>query len=451
MIRPIPLNHGVGFFSMEQLPQYAGKYREENVGRFWNYYVTPECQEWPEKVQFKDSYVIDGFSPNLNKNLHIGHIRQLALAKSLSCILNFGSHSQPRAKFVSILGASQGVFNYAQEQLQGWFDFLTFKSELYYDVLMPRDQGIVPRRKMKIQDNNCLDMNGVPLPDTEEECEVWDGPKGPVIVIRSDGRPLYAFADLAFAKLVEPTHYLTGSEQKEHFANLGLEDKHLPMGLVLGDDGKKMKSRTGDSVSANEIMNQIQEQFNPTPEPKKLAWNVLAWNFLHVARTKNVKYSPEEWTKPDAPGMYISYTYARIKSALKGEKSLWIQPKDKKVFVHKFTPTVPENWTGGDFVQPQIAAWDKATPDLEYDLIQSDADLIGLANQRAYALQRSIDNLDPAILANFTFDLASKLGVAYHSEKIAGGRYGFKYAVNYAVNELRICMWLLGMFPLEEV
>ena len=410
MIRPIPLSHGVGFFSMQQLPQFAGKYREENVGRYWNYYVTPECQEWPEAVTYKGPYVIDGFSPNLNKSLHVGHLRQLALAKSLESIMNY-AQQKPNAKFVSLLGASQGVFQYATEQLNGWFDFLNFHPELHYDVLMPRDQEIVPRYKTKVpvKDSISTDINGNPF-EHEEECEVWDGPNGPVIVVRWDGRPLYAFQDIAFSKVVGPTHYITGTEQQEHFANLGLGDKHLPMGLVLGADGKKMKSRTGDSVTAKEVLDQIVSQLDPTPEPNKLAWNVLAWNFLHVARSKSVKYTPQEWTKPDAPGMYISYTYARLQSALAGE------------------------------------SFDEAS-----ELTQSDAELLRLANQHGYALQRSIDSLDPAMLANYTYDLASKLGTAYHGEQIKGGRPGFKYALILAVTHLRLCMCQLGMFPLEKI
>jgi len=430
MIRPIPLSHGVGFFSMQQLPQFAGKYREENVGRYWNYYVTPECQEWPEAVTYKGPYVIDGFSPNLNKSLHVGHLRQLALAKSLESIMNY-AQQKPNAKFVSLLGASQGVFQYATEQLNGWFDFLNFHPELHYDVLMPRDQEIVPRYKTKVpvKDSISTDINGNPF-EHEEECEVWDGPNGPVIVVRWDGRPLYAFQDIAFSKVVGPTHYITGTEQQEHFANLGLGDKHLPMGLVLGADGKKMKSRTGDSVTAKEVLDQIVSQLDPTPEPNKLAWNVLAWNFLHVARSKSVKYTPQEWTKPDAPGMYISYTYARLQSAMS---------------------QVPYRDRTARHVVRITAAGVNAVFDPEYDLTQGDAELIGFANQHAYFLARSIESFDPAILANFTYDLAAKLGQAYHLDKIVDGRWGFKYSVSQALTHLRLCMCQLGMFPLEKI
>jgi arginyl-tRNA synthetase len=140
---------------------------------------------------------------------------------------------------------------------------------------------------------------------------------------------LYAFHDLAFAKLVGPTHYITGAEQKEHFASLGLGDKHLPMGLVLGSDGKKLKSRASkegvpaDSPKAEAIMEEVMENLEDScPDKRKLAWNVLAWNFLTVARTQNVKYNPADWTKADAPGLYITYTFARVKKAARGKAGI---------------------------------------------------------------------------------------------------------------------------------
>jgi len=420
MIRPIPTVYGVGFCSNEQLPEYAGKYREEQIGRLWNYYVTNHCQEWPEKLAKVGPFIIDGFSPNLNKSLHVGHLRQLALAKSLHSLLNGGQAIADQSKFVALLGASQGVFEFAVKELNDWFDFLDYHPTLYYDVLMPRDQHIVPRYKKMMPYKSKLgtDFNGNPF-ESEQECTVWDGLNGEVIVERWDGRPTYAFADIAFAKTVAPTHYITGAEQKEHFQSLGLSDKHLPMGLVLGADGKKMKSRTGDGVTAKEILEEIKSQFDPTPHPDRLAWNVVAWNFLHVSRGQNVKFNAKEWTKPDAPGMYITYTYARLKSALSAP--------------------------GEDVV---------VTDDIKQDKLARkdiDIDLLGFAGQYVFYKNSAVAKFDPAILANYTYELAIKLGKAYHSEKIQGGRYAFQYAIEKATSVLSCCMFDLGMFKLENV
>jgi arginyl-tRNA synthetase len=443
MIRPLPISQGVGFFSMEQLPKYAFNYREENVGRYWNYHVTPYCQEWPESyddlqksVEDAGPYIIDGFSPNLNKNLHVGHLRQLALAKSIYEMLG-----ATKKKFVAILGASQGVYKSATSKLQEWFDFVGYHPEIYYDVLMPKDSDIVVRYKDIVE--------GSPTFGTE----LWDGPKGSLIVTRADGRPTYAFADIAFAKTIGPTHYITGVEQQEHFESLGLGNKHLPMGLVMGEDNKKMKSRTGDSVTAEEIISQIMSRLDPTDFPKKLAWNVVAWNFLHVARTKNVKYEPVEWTKPDAPGMYITYAYARIKSALKNADNNYngfmYHPAHAKL--RHYNTDISLGKLPGEDWHTFIIKWSKENPDPKFDLTQSDADLVGFANQHRHFSHRSVIALDPVTLANYTYSLAVKLGMAYHAERIKDGRYGFKYAVHRAVAVLDECMLKLGMFPLEKV
>ena len=392
---PIPISYGVGFSSPTQLLDYANKYREEKVGRFWNYYFTADNFVWPQEKEESPKLVIDGFSPNLNKTLHVGHLRNLALAHSLSRLF-------PDAASVALLGASQGILSTSLDKFKEWCSFLGYKPTIYYDVLQPWDYV-----KCRIIEDENDPMNG---------CKVWDGPKSSIIVVRSDGRPTYSFYEIAFAKNVNPTHYLTGVEQSEHFEAMGMKDKHLPMGLVLGKDGKKMKSRTGDSPSAEEILAGIKDNLKETPEPDKVAWNVLAWNFLHASRTKNVKYDPVAWTNPDAPGMYISYIYARVASAVK---------------------KLPDEFY--------------AVYSDKYDLTESDVELLGMAAYHKYYLKRSRELMDPVQLANYAQTLALRLNLAYHQEKIVDGRYGFQFAVVEALRVLRLTMNYISMFPLEKI
>jgi hypothetical protein len=44
---PIPDKFGVGFTTMQPMPEMAAKYREERAGRYWNYHVTPDNWQWP--------------------------------------------------------------------------------------------------------------------------------------------------------------------------------------------------------------------------------------------------------------------------------------------------------------------------------------------------------------------------------------------------------------------
>jgi len=418
-IRPMPLQFGVGFCSNEPIPEdQVQGYRYECVGRNHNYHVTAENQRWPYHLKQDDAFketdrIIDGFSPNLNKELHVGHLRQLALARALQ-----GLHCH--ANMVAILGASLGVKKAAIAGWEKWTTFVGYHPKVYYDVLLPYD--VVESRPAEADEIKLTD-EGIP--------EVWDGPKGPVLTKRADGRFLYAHYDLAFAKEVGPTHYITGHEQKDHFASLGLAERHFPMGLVLGLDGKKMKSRDGSGLLASEAMEMVKEKFRETPEPDKLAWNVLCWNLLHVSRDRDLRFDPESWTKPESPGLYITYTVARVKKALEAEINRRLQDSE-------WTAALSDN-------KYQFFKYDPATAK------ECDYKLIGLSQQSHYWIDRSVEKLDPAGFANHLYDLAIALNEAYTQERILEGRDTFLYALDQTVSDLSVYMYELGMFEIDEV
>ena len=406
-IRPLPAKFGVGFMTPEKLedeiqmpwhpPLRVKGYRYEQVGRYHNYHFTPDSWCWPV-VNYGDglslSYVIDGFSPNLNKQLHVGHLRNLAIAASLKRFLPMMS-----ARFVAMLGASLGVKKAALEDWKFWTGIVQYDPKIFYDITLPDD--VVPLRHEERTD-----------PEDYEQPYYWDGPNGPVIVKRSDGKPLYTYHDLAFAAEAGPTHYITGHEQREHFDSLGLGDKHLPMGLVLGADNKKLKSRTGDAMLAREALELVMEKLEGSFENRQsLAWNILAWNLLQTARETNVKFEVERWVTADAPGMYISYAYARVVSALKKANCEWCVGDFKKI----------------------------------------DIQLLGVSEYFHYYENRAIEAFDPAPLAHYAHELARVLTSAYSKEKIDGGRTAFQWAMNHAVKVLGKTMEKLTMFPLAHV
>jgi hypothetical protein len=466
-IKPIPDGKGVGFVCMQPIQEFKKRRRVmwlfvEKFGKtptiahpcppnlsLYNHYATEYDYYWPvvpANMFSGKSYVIDGFSPNLNKELHVGHLRNLAIANCLKKLLN---HNQ--CNMVSLLGASLGVYSWAVEAIHQWFNFLKFHPTLYYDVLMPWD--VVPRH---------LETN----PEKKSQgCEVWDENPN-VIVTTSAGKHTYNFHDIAFSKIgaTGPTHYLTGAEQVEHFRALGLDDKHLPMGLVLGIDNKKMKSRkkdkdgkdVADSFTAEEAMQEIMDKFDDTPEPRQLAWNVIAWNFLHASRSANVKFDPDKWTQIESPGMYITYTYARIRAALLetpyvgnlGDPFMNVSPREMKAIKKQFKAEADDTRVWSEII---CEDWHPKNPDPQYDLTPEDVELLGYSEYWKHWHIRAVQEMDPAPLANFTHDLARKLGVAYHKERIKEGRYGFQYAVYGAWHNLRRCMDYLGMFKLNKV
>ena len=102
-----------------------------------------------------------------------------------------------------------------------------------------------------------------------------DGTPLPLIVKKTDGGFLYATTDLAAIKhrvsqeKADRVLYVTDVGQAQHFemvykaANLaGYYDasktqlKHVPFGLVQGEDGKKFKSRSGDTVKLKDLLDE---------------------------------------------------------------------------------------------------------------------------------------------------------------------------------------------------
>lgn len=402
-IIPLPQHCGIGFTASKPIPS---SHYYQQVGRYHNYKVNPKSFRWPIEYPAEPNKVIDGFSPNVNKELHIGHLRNLALANALAGI-------NKNDKFVAMLGYSLGEKPGAVSNLMDWFKFVGYDPTIYRDI------------DLQLPSEYLAEGIGEFV-----GALVWNGPKGPVLMKRSDahethpGKYTYSYHELAFANIVKPTHIITGLEQKEHFESLGMQNKHLPMGLVLSWSGKKMQSRDGTAFSATDTMNAIMAKLKPTPYPKELAWNILAWNFLRISREKNVKFSASDWTDPDSGGLYITYTYARIYKALINAVKYWVTDFKSNPFQNHVEHS---------------------------DLKESDIELIGFAEYFHYYVHLSQKRMDPAPLANYLYELANKLSHAYVTEKFTDMRDGFITSVQFAVHYLEKGMNMLGMHILTEV
>ena len=410
-ITPMPPNVGYGFTSYQQLPQTIVEgYRYEPAGRYHNYHFTPTKFGWPVEVPER-KVVLEGFAPNLNKKLHIGHLRNLVLASSLDKLL-------PASECTGMLGAALGEIEGAEEELSAWCGRATYvphftkDTSLHVELLRPTRYG----------------TDEIAAGTTEQRsydnCKMWDGPLGPVVVIRSDGRPTYAGHDLMYAQVVKPDLYVTGAEQGTHFKTLGLGDKHVPMGLVVGTDGKKISSRNitdkakfggiydqdDAGLTASDTLNMIMQRLEDTPDREQLAWNILAYNFLSVGRTSNCKFHVDEWTQPDRPGLYITYTYARVMKALESVMVESIEELDPK---HMY--------------------------------------LIAASSYTDYWVGRARKAIDPNPIATYALELAKVLTKAYHEERIIGGTKQFVYAISCACASLGYAMRLMTMHRLTRV
>ena len=105
-----------------------------------------------------------------------------------------------------------------------------------------------------------------------------DGDPLPLIVQKSDGGYNYATTDLAAIRYrtqqdsAERIIYVVDAGQSSHFAQVfqvaakagwipdGVELIHVPFGLVQGEDGKKFKTRSGETVRLKDLLDQSVER-----------------------------------------------------------------------------------------------------------------------------------------------------------------------------------------------
>lgn len=241
---------------------------------------------------------LDGFSPNLNKELHFGHFTNFIVAKSLQSLTSM--------KPVAILGDTLGT----DEQHEDNLEFLkTFFKDYGYDP------ELYFASKMKLKDDSILlDGEG-----KYEGTKVFDLGEEKMVGIKSDGSTNYFYQDICFAQeLNSPTLIITGSEQKEHFekvAQVNSNVGHKSLGLVKlkTDDGdEKMSSRLGNVIFMKDVIIDLLEEFGN----EELAYNVIAGKILSYKVSSEKKVNKEELSDHGkSEGLYVSYTMARLKSA----------------------------------------------------------------------------------------------------------------------------------------
>ena len=169
----------------------------------------------------------------------------------------------------------------------------------------------------------------------------------PVIIQKSDGGYLYATTDLAGMRYRSGTlgaHrvlYVTDSRQGGHFAmvfgvarkagfvseDISLE--HVPFGMMLGEDRRPFKTRTGGTVKLSDLLGEAVQRARAVVEEKNPdlsdddkdaiadAVGIGAVKYADLSQNRNSDYV-FNWTKMlsfegnTAP--YMQYAYARVSS-----------------------------------------------------------------------------------------------------------------------------------------
>ena len=180
-------------------------------------------------------------------------------------------------------------------------------------------------------------------------CVFIDGFKAPFIVQKQDGAFTYATTDLATIKYraeelkADRVLYVVDSRQSEHFQLLfatvnewgfqNLELQHVSFGSVLGKDGKPLKTRAGDNVGLESLLDEsiqrayaiIAENDDAKPEGPELSEdrrqeiaNIIGLGGIKYADLKHNRDSDYmfDWDKMLAnrgdTATYMQYAYARV-------------------------------------------------------------------------------------------------------------------------------------------
>ncbi|MEK6828773.1 MAG: hypothetical protein AABY15_01515 [Nanoarchaeota archaeon] len=301
-IRNLPSEMGFGFCVYgtpeQKIIDWANSWGfkiEKGKGEYTNILVPKnfdisECFE-----KFSQYKYVDGFSPNLNKHLHLGHMSNFVIAKAFQSM-------EVGDKFISILGDTLDGDVSKSEALNMYQTYCeTFGlnvSEVFYasDMLYVGDE---------LEDGE----------DQYEGTKVFNTGEEKIVGIKSDGSTSYFYQDIALASALDAsTLYLTGHEQDGHFSNLKKffpSTNHIGLGLVKLK--KKMSSRDGNVIYFSDLLKDCLKEFN---NDWNLAYNVLAGFILKIEPTKDKKIDMDFLgNRKNSPGLYLSYTLARLKSA----------------------------------------------------------------------------------------------------------------------------------------
>ncbi len=281
------------------------------------------------------------------------------------------------------------------------FDKLYFESETYLkgkeEILQGLEDGIF----YKEEDGSVW----IDLAEINLDKKVLLRKDGTALYMTQDiGTAIYRHSDWDFNQLV----YVVGNEQNYHFTVLFYILKklgytwadqlfHLSYGMVNLPEGK-MKSREGTVVDADDLIDNLRdgaiEEINEKGREnavgdvsdvgEKVALAALHYFLLQTSPTKDMTFNPKESLSFNGnTGPYLQYMGARISSILKK--------------AHDSGLTSDAN-------------------ECNFSLLKHDAEweLVKTLEMYPKTVQRSAENLDPSLLANYTYDVAKAFSRFYH-------------------------------------
>ena len=183
-------------------------------------------------------------------------------------------------------------------------------------------------------------------PNDPNEKQLYKNPMPPVIIKKHNGGELYATTDIATImqrvednKNLEKIIYVVDKRQSTHFTQVfracrlshiapeNLELVHVGYGTMNGKDGKPFKTRSGDTIKLEDIINMVTSKAdeklksNGLNEAQKTAEEIgvgaMKFGDLSNEVTRDYVFDLDAFMSFEGKtGPYIQYTAVRIKSLL---------------------------------------------------------------------------------------------------------------------------------------
>ncbi|MBC6421060.1 MAG: arginine--tRNA ligase [Hormoscilla sp. SP5CHS1] len=386
--------------------------------------------------------IVDFSSPNIAKEMHVGHLRSTIIGDCIARILEFRGHEVLRLNHVGDWGTQFGMLiSYLREaypqalttadaldlgdlvtfykqakhrfdaneafketsrqevvQLQAGAEDTRRAWQLLCDQSRREFQVIYDRLGVQLTERGesfynpflpavvaDLDRLGLLEEDAGAQCVFLEGFTNkagsplPLIVQKSDGGYNYATTDLAALRYrigedgANRIIYVTDAGQAAHFAQVfqvarragwlteQVDVVHVPFGLVQGEDGKKLKTRSGETVRLRDLLDEAISRAGADLESrlaaedcertetekfkaqvaKVVGMSAVKYADLSQNRTSNYIFSYDKMLSLQGnTAPYLLYAYVRIQGiSRKGEIDFSQLGEDRKTKVLLSEPT----------------------------------------------------------------------------------------------------------------
>ena len=423
---------GPGFINFTLKPEYL----EAQLGA-----IQADSRLGVSKAKNAQRVVVDFSSPNIAKEMHVGHLRSTIIGDCIARTLEFQNHDVLRLNHVGDWGTQFGMLiaylrevcpealtnanaidlgdlvafyrkakqrfdedekfqetarqevvklqagdeesrrawhllcEQSRREFQIIYDrldvHLTERGESFYNPLLAGVVEDLAQSGLLVEDNGakCVFLEGF----TNKEGEPL-----PMIVQKSGGGYNYATTDLAALRYrieqdrADRIIYVTDAGQANHFTQVfqvaqrsgwipdNLELVHVPFGLVLGEDGKKVKTRFGEAVRLRDLLDEAiararadlearltEEGREETEEfiahvAKVIGMSAVKYADLSQNRTSNYVFSYDKMLSLQGnTAPYLLYAYVRVQGiSRKGDIDFEQLGMDAKILLQEETEIV---------------------------------------------------------------------------------------------------------------